>query len=563
MRFLFVHSGGGVSLAEWVLREAIATHCSLPISFRSIEVSPSGVPIDDDFVRLVAVWKPDLVGFSCHYWSLPTFLEVSSWVKHLHPSAKIVMGGPHVSSVSMAEYLMDGYEQIDFMIRGAGEQGLCRLLEHLAEEGRGALDGISGLSHRIDGKYVHEPVEFISSAARGKIFHPGNVELSEHLAIASGAAYETVIGCRGRCTFCIYTGQQLEYLDDTMVEEELSYLCEFEIPHIRICDAHFGGTAPRAKKLLRHLAKVNRCSSIDIYPDLNHVDQEYMTLIREAGATVTSIGIQSTHPETLQLIGRSADSDRAREIELLLEAYPNIPADIIIGLPGDDVITIERTLQEVLDLGFSSVGIKRLCLFPGTKLAEDPPDGFVAKTTARTFHCQLLSSSNLPPEQQDDVSRLAYSTEIAAPLKATRDLLRRTRGEKILDLIQECELDTLLDLRERILTEDPVKLLRRFSDTVRQIAHLIGDTARCRESIIRDLATHVQLGCTLQRRPELCWWDREAGRRRIALVTFRLPTQGYLSWDLQRRSLDFRDGSLPRGSRRGTILHLLEDPDSE
>jgi radical SAM superfamily enzyme YgiQ (UPF0313 family) len=530
LRLLFIHSWKGFSLAEWYMREA-AARAKVRIEVRGLALPADGVPPDDRLVRTLACWRPTWVGFSCHYWSAAAFVASASVVKHLCADTRVVLGGPQVASIEAAAAVLEKHRNIDFIIRGRGDEALPRLLEHDVDPEAVRRETIPGLSYRTENGLRHSPESLAPPRARGPIFHRANRELTEHLLHLSEASYETLTGCRCRCRYCVYPTGKVVTLDDDMVMSELAYLCDLGVPHLRVCDAHFGGTAGRAKKLLRHLARVNRRTSVKIYPDVRHVDEEYVSLVEAAGAEVTSIGIQSTNPECLKRVRRPVAHDAQREIEVLLGAFPTIPADLIVGLPGDTLDGLSDTFRDVLALGFSRVNLFRLHLFPGSELGADPAAHFDPGKTTATEHGQVLSSPRFPVSVQQDVAHLCYAMELAAPLVRTRAL--SGSPSRIFDaLVEKVQPEALLDLHAVMYPFHPERLLSQWSSLVEKLASLADLDEAARDALVVDLVEYLRVECAARRCDRLEWEDGER-RRVVSQVLVPLRRDAFLSWSLR------------------------------
>ena len=235
MKFLFVHSWRGFCLAKWYLKEAIISRFGVDINFQSVDIPSNGIPANDMLIRIVSQWKPDIIGFSCHYWSISTFLEATKWVKYLQPTVTTVMGGPQVRSKDIAQKFLHNYESIDFIIRGAGEEPLCRLLECLFS--KKPFEKIPGLSFRMENQIVHNPLSVTHLRPRKLIFHRENLELIGELSLYNEVAYETVKGCYSQCLYCYYNTDHFEILDDNMVQAELALICDMQVNRVQ-CHIH-------------------------------------------------------------------------------------------------------------------------------------------------------------------------------------------------------------------------------------------------------------------------------------------------------------------------------------
>ena len=75
--------------------------------------------------RLVSQYAPDLVGLSVMTFQRATALQVARLVKMVKPSARIVVGG---YDPSLAPDAYEASLDIDFVVRGEGEQTLAELL---------------------------------------------------------------------------------------------------------------------------------------------------------------------------------------------------------------------------------------------------------------------------------------------------------------------------------------------------------------------------------------------------------------------------------------------------
>lgn len=410
MNILFVHSWQGFSLAEWYLKYALKENFRGKINFHSVDLPGTEIPANDKLPRSLFYHNPALVGFSCYYWNIDYFINASHWIKSVRPDIKIVFGGPQVRSVKAAENILRDNGEVDFVIRGEGETALCWLAGEIASGKTGNSDKIPNLSYRSGNTIRHNP-EIRSVTTRGPVFCRANRELSEKISTLDEVSYETVRGCYEKCAFCFYPTTRYGIVDDELVFSELSFLCDQPIRNLRICDTHFGGNAERAKRILRHLAFRNKDITIRIYPDINHIDDEYIDLVKASGSRITSISIQSTNLDALKIIGRKAVHMQTSRIKLVLEKFPDVPADLIIGLPGDSVKGLEQTFNDVLELGFSRVNLFRLMLFPGTAMYENRSDFFKEENLTVSSTGQVITSSDFPPGVQQELSRMIFEME--------------------------------------------------------------------------------------------------------------------------------------------------------
>src|SRR6202022_3884028 len=116
--------------------------------------------------RLLREFRPDVDGLSIMTFQRPTAFKIARLIRALAPATRIVAGG---YDPSLAPEAYEPCPDVEFLVRGEGEQTLCELLRAL-EAGETtpasstlptakALPGaaIRGLSYRAPGGFVHNP----------------------------------------------------------------------------------------------------------------------------------------------------------------------------------------------------------------------------------------------------------------------------------------------------------------------------------------------------------------------------------------------------------------------
>ncbi len=139
-----------------------------------------------------------LVGISCMTGDpIKNGIEFSRVVKKIAPDLPIVWGGYH-ATLEPGQTISN--ENIDFLIRGWGEEPIVELLEALKKQKD--FRGIKGLSYKIDGQIIHNPVRKFSDI---NLFPRYDYDLQEGFkAKIKGQEfiYCSSRGCPFSCTFC-------------------------------------------------------------------------------------------------------------------------------------------------------------------------------------------------------------------------------------------------------------------------------------------------------------------------------------------------------------------------
>lgn len=109
---------------------------------------------------------------------------------------------------------------------------------------------------------------------------------------------------------------------------------------------------------------------------------ETLITLKDAGVQRISINPQSMHGETLQLIGREHSVEDVRQAFYLARqvGIPVINMDIILGLPGEELLHVEHTLGEIARLGPENLTVHSLAIKRASRLKASLSEMHVAHT---------------------------------------------------------------------------------------------------------------------------------------------------------------------------------------
>ena len=304
--------------------------------------------------------RPDLVGVSCYMWNTSVSEEVMRLVRRELPEARIVWGGPEISR----DYVVSGvYDDLttDFCVSGEGELTFLELLRHL-RTGSPALGEIRGLSYRDgDGlRFVANPPRpaFASLEEVPSPFLSGVVDDETLCRGDMQANIETQRGCSLRCSYCVYHKDmsRISYASADRAIAEITYVINKGIRNIRIVDANFGSDLEHAKRIMRALIERNFETKLTFELIPGFVDEELAGLFGEFNSLYEwndvrlGVGVQSVNLETLREMRRAIRIEKFEKTFALLQKYDIFAkVDIIIGLPGEDLDAIGRTLEFMLE----------------------------------------------------------------------------------------------------------------------------------------------------------------------------------------------------------------------
>ncbi|MBE6041864.1 MAG: radical SAM protein [Clostridiales bacterium] len=106
------------------------------------------------------------------------------------------------------------------------------------------------------------------------------------------------------------------------------------------------------------------------------ITPDKLQAMKDAGINRISINPQSMKDDTLRRIGRDHTSEDIRNGYRLASGYgfDVINADLIAGLPGEDLDDFKATLEEILGLGANNITVHTLSVKKGSRLRDNDPE---------------------------------------------------------------------------------------------------------------------------------------------------------------------------------------------
>ena len=155
--------------------------------------------VRETIIGLIHEFNPELIGLSVMTFQRRTAGRIVDLVRVLKPFVKIVVGGYDPSLAPGAYEEME----VDYIVRGEGEITFRELLRAL-ESGNG-FTSICGLSHRVGGRWVHNPLRRAQRLEEADIRLPkraARVLRGYTLLGRQVDVVETSRGCTYDCSFC-------------------------------------------------------------------------------------------------------------------------------------------------------------------------------------------------------------------------------------------------------------------------------------------------------------------------------------------------------------------------
>lgn len=206
--------------------------------------------------------------------------------------------------------------------------------------------------------------------------------------------YSLYIGipfCPTTCLYCSFTsypigrwkGRTQEYLN--ALYKEMDYVAQtMENRKSQHLDTvYFGGGTPTSlsagdlDQLLGRLeekfplAELQELTVEAGRPD--SITREKLEVLKKHHITRISINPQTMKQETLDLIGRHHTVDMVKDCFCMARelGFDNINMDLIVGLPGEDIEDVRRTMEEIKALDPDSITVHSLAIKRASRLNTD------------------------------------------------------------------------------------------------------------------------------------------------------------------------------------------------
>jgi hypothetical protein len=282
------------------------------------------------------------------------------------------VGGPEITPDNA--WVLES-PHVDFAAIGEGEQTFTELLQAslAGDPPRARIPGLYVAAHASRTPLA---VEFRRPLANlddvSSPYLDGILDAREE----SMLLLETIRGCIFKCKFCYYpkSYDDLYFMSRPQIEANLAHARDRGVREVVLLDPTLNQRRDFAG-FLRLLCDCNPDRSFTYFGELRAegIDAEIAALLRRANFTEVEIGLQSTDVEAQRLMDRR-NNMRAfeRGVRSMLDAGIRVKIDLIVGLPGDTLDSVRRSMHWVRESGlYTDVQVFNLAVLPGTAFRHE------------------------------------------------------------------------------------------------------------------------------------------------------------------------------------------------
>lgn len=372
------------SHASFALRYLKANLGALHDRCSIIERTISDRPVD--VAEQILAANPRIVGLSVYIWNATEMLALARVLRALNPSLIIVAGGPEISHEAEAQALTG---IVDHVVQGEGEDAfrvLCeRLLNRVPVSEKLIPGGRPDLSTLVLPYALYDDVD-----VKDRVVY---VEASR--------------GCPFSCEFC------LSALDEKMRSfpldrflGEMQTLLDRGLQQFKFIDRTFNLKIDTTEKIIRFFLQRMRPGlfvHFEMIPD--RLPPSLRALLQQfpAGSVQLEVGIQTFDPDVGARIQRRQNVKSLEDNLRFLrrETGAHVHADLIVGLPGEDLQTFALGFDRLVALEPHEIQVgilKRLRGAPiarhtesfGLIFSEEPPYEVLQTSTVSFANVQRM-----------------------------------------------------------------------------------------------------------------------------------------------------------------------------
>jgi radical SAM superfamily enzyme YgiQ (UPF0313 family) len=400
----------------------------------------------EQFIADLKSYRPDFLILSITTPTIKQDLQACTAAKNTLPSVRTIAKGAHF--LRFNTQILESVPDLDLIIRGEPEETIQELFNDKP------LPEITGLTWRSPAGIINNPDRRYQDDLDSLPFPARHLINNTRYVRPDNGKPQAIIkvarGCPFNCFFCLATpvsGAKVRQRSPGNIIEEIRQCVEqygitnflfwsdiFNIERdwvIRLCEA-----------ILNSGLKISWATNTRA----DTLDLEMALLMKQAGCTLVSIGVESGNEEILGKIGKKTDLQKIRNtFKVIRKAGLQSFAYYVIGLPWDTKETIEDTIKLAIELDSDYANFFTATAFPGTRYFEygvqnhlfEPEEQQLTDLFSNAYRVPTLRGHHLSKEeivslQNQAVRRFffrpAYILKTIVKIQSFRELIRYAKS---------------------------------------------------------------------------------------------------------------------------------------
>lgn len=324
-------------------------------------------------------FAPEVLCVSVFTMALPQVREIIAVAKSRLSDIKVIVGGPHLSSLPERAFL--DLPMADFAVRGEGEIPLRRLLQSI-QCGASKWTDVPGLIYRSETGTAMNRAHFEANVDEYGIPAWDLIGIEAYYRQMQKIPVYFSRGCPFPCTFCaarLTSGRNLRRRSFSHILDELKMLSRvYGVDQIIVEDEGFGASKDFIMGFCRCL--LENPLPIEFHMGtglrLDQVDEELLLAMEKANVNkLIALGIESGSQRILDLMKKGTSLQLIRDkVNLMYRMGYNPTGYFILGYPGETRDEMEQTVRLALELPICQASFSSFVPLPGTEATKTLQD---------------------------------------------------------------------------------------------------------------------------------------------------------------------------------------------
>lgn len=324
-----------------------------------------------DFLRDLRVYKPDFLVLNVASTTLEKDLSILTQARDSLEDTVVIVKGAIFNFSSYS--IMQKNPEIDVALRGEIEEAFDEIIQYKN------FKEIKGITYQINNK-------IISTADRPLADNIDNLPVLDRDLI-DNTLYQrpdtkkpqTIIrvskGCPNHCFFCLATplnGKIVRYRSPELIVDEIRECVSlYNIKDFIFWSDIFNMNKKWVQKLCRLIIESNLKINFSANTRVDTLDSETLKLMKKAGCTLISMGVESGSQDILDKMGKKITLEQIKNaVSLVKKAGIQIYAYYVIGLPWETKETLKATFNFAKQLNTHYATFYTATALQGTKFYD-------------------------------------------------------------------------------------------------------------------------------------------------------------------------------------------------
>ncbi len=324
-----------------------------------------------DFLRDLRVYKPDFLVLNVASTTLEKDLSILTQARDSLEDTVVIVKGAIFNFNSYA--IMQKNPEIDVALRGEIEEAFDEIIQYKN------FKEIKGITYQINNKIIStadrelkEDINHLPKLDRdlidNSIYQRPDTKKPQTIIRVSK-------GCPNHCFFCLATplnGKIVRYRNPELIVEEIKECVSlYNIKDFIFWSDIFNMDKKWVQKLCRLIIESNLKISFSTNTRVDTVDIETLKLMKKAGCSLISMGVESGSQELLNKMGKKTTLEQIKKsVSLIHQAGIQTYAYYVIGLPWETKETLKETFDFAKKLNTHFATFYTATALQGTKFYD-------------------------------------------------------------------------------------------------------------------------------------------------------------------------------------------------